>query len=265
MTASRPEGSTMAGPTALDGEAESSRDSDHWLLQRDAPVRRRIDGRTIVERAHALVHEKGSEALSMRALATELGTSTSALYRHLPSKQWLLIAIVDHVLTDVDTASAHDRSASARSRLEALSESYHEVLASHPHLHSILTSHVTLTPSSMRIAEAAFGCLRDQGIPDDELVDAYNAWCGYVIGFSVLETKPRDLAPDPPLQRAMRAQLERLDPDRFPILAELRADIANHAYGLRWQGHRLGTGDSSFGWGLAALLDSHSRRRTRGR
>lgn len=255
----------MHAETSPEGLEGDGKELDHWLLQRDEPVRRRIDGRTIVERAHALVHEGGSEALSMRALATELGTSTSALYRHVPSKQWLLIAIVDHVLADVDTATAHERSSSARSRLEALSESYHEVLASHPHLHSILTSHVTLTPSSMRIAEAAFGCLRDQGIRDEELVDAYNAWCGYVIGFSVLETKPPDLAPDPPLQGAMRAQLDRVDPDRFPILAELRADIANRAYGLRWQGHRLGNGDSSFGWGLAALLDSYDRRHIRGR
>jgi AcrR family transcriptional regulator len=235
------------------------------LLQRDEPVRRRLDGSTIVERAHALVHEGGSGALSMRTLATELGTSTSALYRHVPTKQWLLIAIVDHVLSEVDTAPANDTRASARSRLEALSRTYRDVLASHPHLHEILTSQVTLSPNSIRIAEAAFRCLRDLGIRDEELVDAYNAWCGFVIGFSVLETKPPDHAPDPSLRQAMRDQLERSDHDVFPILAELKATLANRAYGLRWQGNRLGNGRTSFEWGLAAMLDSYELRGTKSR
>jgi len=92
------------------------------------------------------------------------------------------------------------------------------------------------------------------------LTDAYNAWCGYVIGFSILETKARNVAPDPALQNAMRAQLEQADLDGFPILRELMAELADRAYGLRWQGDMLGSGDASFGWGLRALLDSYERR-----
>jgi AcrR family transcriptional regulator len=231
----------------------------HWLLRRDAPTRRRLEGRKIVELAHSLLHEEGSAALSMRALAGELGTSTSALYRYVPSKQWLLIAIADHVLADVDTTSATSRGR-PRSRLEALSSSYREVLRAHPHLHEVLTSQVTLTPNSMRIAEAALACLRDEGIRDRDLVDAYNAWCGYVIGFSILETKPSEHAPDPSLRKAMRRQLRDADPNSFPILATMMDDVADRAYGLRWQGDRLGDGTSSFGWGLAALLDGFERR-----
>lgn len=232
----------------------------HWLLHRGTPERRRLDGETIVERAHALLHEGGSTALSMRTLAAALDTSTSALYRHVPSKPWLLVAIVDFVLAEVDTASTYDHAEPARSRLEALSMSYRDALVAHPHLHEVLTSQVALTPNSMRIAEAALFCLREHGIRDDGLTDAYNAWCGYVIGFSILETKPRGLAPDPALQNAMREQLEQADPDGFPILRELMAELANQAYGLRWQGDSLGSGHPSFGWGLRALLDSYERR-----
>jgi AcrR family transcriptional regulator len=238
----------------------------HWLIGRDEPVRRRLDGRTIVERAHGLVHDGGADALSMRTLATSLGTSTSALYRHVPSKQWLLIAIVDHVLDDVDTSVGTDRRRSARNRLEAISNSYREVLSAHPHLHEILTSYVTLTPNSIRIADAVLSCLRDLGIGDEHLVDAYNAWCGYVIGFSVLETKPPEHAPEPPLARAMRAALDRTDPGTYPVVTELRSEVANRAYGLRWQTARLGDGRASFAWGLRALLDGYeARARTRRR
>ena len=206
------------------------------------------------------MHEQGSAALSMRTLAASLGTSTSALYRHVPSKQWLLVAIADLVLADVETTPPGPSRRRGRSRLESLSVSYRQVLATHPHLHEVLTSQVTLTPNSMRIAEAALMCLREEGIPSEDLVDAYNAWCGYVIGFSILETKPPEHAPEPALRAAMREQLARARSDRFPSLTEMMDRLANRAYGLRWQGERLGSGSSSFRWGLDALLDGFDRR-----
>ena len=56
----------------------------HWLLHNQEPPRRRIDAQAIVEQAHALVHEGGAAALSMRALAAALGTSPTALYDTSP-------------------------------------------------------------------------------------------------------------------------------------------------------------------------------------
>jgi AcrR family transcriptional regulator len=168
-------------------------DLAHWLLRRESPRRRGTDAAAIVGESHALVHEGGTDALTMRSLATALHTSTSELYRHVPSKQWLLVAIVDHVLADVDTSLGERRT--PRRRLEHLSSSLRDVLAAHPHLHEVLASHLALTPSTVRLAEAALGCLRDFGIADPHLVDAYNAWAGYVIGFTTIEVKPRELAP----------------------------------------------------------------------
>jgi AcrR family transcriptional regulator len=236
----------------------------HWLLQKQEPPRRRIDAQAIVEQAHTLVHEGGAAALSMRALAAALGTSPTALYRHFPAKQWLLVAIVDYVLAEVDTSPTDAEGMPGRERLERLSSSLREVLTGHPHLHEILTSQVALTPSTVRMAEAALGCLRDWGIADADLVDAYNAWCGYVIGFTAIEAKPPELAPDPQLQQAMRAQLERTTTRDFPLVSELLPQVANLAYGLSWRPGRLGATGTSFEWGLKALLDGmEDSKRTR--
>ena len=233
-------------------------ESGHWLFRREEPRRRRIDARVIVEQAHALVHEGGTPALTMRPLAAALRTSTTALYRHFPSKQWLLIAIVDYVFSDIDSSPAYVEGMPARDRLEHLSSSLRDVLSDHPHLHEILTAQVVLTPNTMRIAEAALTCLRDLGFGDTELVDAYNAWCGYVIGFTIIETKPAEPHPDAQLQDAMRTQLERATVSEFPIVSGLMPEVVNRAYGLGWVPGRLGVAGTSFEWGLKALLDGCS-------
>jgi AcrR family transcriptional regulator len=234
----------------------------HWLLGPDLTRRRKLDAAAIVVEAHTLVHGGGTDALSMRALATSLGTSTSELYRHIPSKPWLLVAVLDLVLGEVDTNVGRERRRSPRRRLESLSFSLRDVLAAHPHVHEILASHVAVTPNTVRLAEAALTCLRGLGVLDRHLVDAYNAWCGYVVGFTAIEVKPQELTPEPPLQRVMRAQLEGATVDGSSVVGELQADLANRAFGLSWRPERFGGSRTSFEWGLQALLDGFERRAT---
>ena len=238
--------------------------TDHWLLQRQEPARRGIDGGTIVETAHTLVHESGLNALSMRILASELGTSTSALYRHVPSKQWLLVAVADHVLGELTTDPAGHGGADARERLDRLSSAYRDVLVAHPHLHEVLTSNVVLTPNTVRIAATALRCLHDLGLEGDELVDAYNAWCGYVVGFTILETKPAEREPAVDLQIAMRTQLDAAF-ESNPILAELPEGSAANIYGLRWRQATLGGSEGSFDYGLKIVIEGLMDRARRGR
>jgi hypothetical protein len=171
---------------------------------------------------------------------------------------------VDYVLAEVDTSPTDGEGMPGRERLERLSSSLRAVLSAHPHLHEILTSQVAVTPSTVRLAEAALRGLREWGIDDTDLVDAYNAWCGYVIGFTAIEAKPPELAPDPQLQQAMRAQLEPTTTRDFPLVSELLPEVANLAYGLSWRPGRLGATGTSFEWGLKVLLDGieGSKRRT---
>jgi AcrR family transcriptional regulator len=225
----------------------------HWLLTQEPP-RRRIDAATVVEQAHALVHEGGSDALTMRPLAAALGTSTSALYRLVPSRQWLLVAIVDLIFSEVEVPAAGG-APGARRRLERLSASMHDVLVAHPHLHEVLTSHVAVTPSTVAIAEAALGCLRGIGTADAELVDAFTAWNGYVIGYTAIEAKPIENEPDPALRRAMRRELDAAARSDAPLVAASMPALAERAFGLGPRSRQSRPTTSSFSWGLAALLD----------
>jgi TetR/AcrR family tetracycline transcriptional repressor len=55
----------------------------------------RLDRRTVVRTALALLNQVGMDGLSLRRLAHELGVQAPALYRHFPSKQDLLQAMAD--------------------------------------------------------------------------------------------------------------------------------------------------------------------------
>jgi AcrR family transcriptional regulator len=59
----------------------------------------------IVETAFTIVQRDGLAALSMRRIATELGTGTMSLYNYVPDKETLLRSLVDRVLASVDVRS----------------------------------------------------------------------------------------------------------------------------------------------------------------
>lgn len=223
-----------------------------WLFRRE-PKRRQIDAAAVVEHAHDLVHEGGTASLSMRKLAASLDTSTSALYRIVPSKEWLFVAIVDRVFAEVEIPTKDPGDASPRELIMTISLSLHDVLAAHPHVHEILSSHVAVTPNTLRVASEALTCLRGLGIGAGQLLRAYDAWSGYVIGFTLIESKPPELAPSGQLQRVMRAQIEERSAE-LPIDQSM-VDAAQLGYGLSWLPRRPGRDGSGFEWGLAALLD----------
>lgn len=56
----------------------------------------------IVDTAIAVADAEGVQALSMRRVATDLGVSTMALYRHVASKKELVAAMVDRVYRGLD-------------------------------------------------------------------------------------------------------------------------------------------------------------------
>jgi TetR/AcrR family transcriptional regulator len=64
--------------------------------------------RQIVEAARRLIIEKGSEHLTVKALAQAVGLTEGALYRHFPSKMAVLAFLIEEIekalLNDIDRA-----------------------------------------------------------------------------------------------------------------------------------------------------------------
>jgi AcrR family transcriptional regulator len=71
------------------------------LPERDAPARDALDRTAIVLRAVAFADEHGTDALSMRKLAAELGYEVMSLYNHVANKAEVLSLMVDAVAAEI--------------------------------------------------------------------------------------------------------------------------------------------------------------------
>src|SRR5262245_45334246 len=69
---------------------------------RRAARRQPLSREAIVEAALRVLDAEGVDALTMRRVATELGTGAGALYWHVASKEELLILLIDQVAGELD-------------------------------------------------------------------------------------------------------------------------------------------------------------------
>jgi len=228
-------------------------------MRTDAPP---LTHEGIVKAAHELVHAEGIDALSLRELAKRLGIGTSQLHRRIQRKEHLLIAVADLVLSEVPMPGTAASASTWRSFLRRLSLNVRTSLEDHPHVHPVLDTYVLVTPAAVVIAERALSALRAGGFRGPALTDAYNAWAGYVFGFSVIEMQPRQQRRDrEQLRRWVRGYLKELDPDRFPTITAELPNLENQAFGLRWEATALGPKGTSFTVGLDAMLAGLEARR----
>ena len=229
-----------------------------WFLDRTARQPALTEER-IVEVAHAIVHEGGIDAFSLRALARELGVGTSAIYRRIERKEHLLVAVADLVLSEVPLEQPGARGWSGR--LRELSLSVRSTLERHPHIHPVLASSLIVSPAVVDIADRALELLIDAGFRGNELVDAYNAWAGYVFGSSVVEMQPR-AAPDERarLRGWATRYLRGLDPERYGAVVATLPLLENRAFAFRWDVGPLGPNGRSFEVGLRAMMDGLASR-----
>ncbi len=153
----------------------------------------------------------GLDALTMRAVATELGMATMSLYRYVTDKDELETLVVDHVLSGVDPAVPpgdwRERITELVSRMRA------EVLA-HPAAVPLLVRHRHAVPSSLALIEAALAILTEAGFTGEPRVIAQRTIVAYLFG--MLQNEHYG-----PLSGGGTAVMAAQE--RFPLLAETAA------------------------------------------
>ncbi len=96
--------------------------------ERSGPLTRNL----VVEAALRLVEEQGSEALTMRRLADDLGAAVTVIYWHVGNRDALLDLVVDHLLEDM--VAVHAAGVTPVERIASLARQLRAQLLARPHL-----------------------------------------------------------------------------------------------------------------------------------
>lgn len=170
-----------------------------------------IDREAVLDTAIRLLDAEGVEALTMRRLASELGVSAMAPYRHVGTKDELLMVLVDRLAARLVYPS---RPRDPKSAMLVLWSTIYDSLAEHSWVPEVLARRRMMAPSVLGAIEEIHAALRDAGLSMDAAVRAYRLMWNFTLGSLLVRAGASSERPSQ--QRALRASP---DPERYPILA----------------------------------------------
>ncbi|OKJ68637.1 TetR/AcrR family transcriptional regulator [Streptomyces sp. CB02460] len=190
-----------------------------------SPTARRTPGRpprisreAIIGTARRIVEEEGVNRLTMRRLATEVGSTPMALYHHVRDKEELLVLLLDDYA--VRALRRPEPPADPRERIVTAATAIHEALAACPWIVEVLTADDLMSKSALWFVEQIVDGLVEGGLTLDRAVHGYRAIWYYTAGEIVVRrTAARRRAED---DRATYREevFSGLDPDELPRLAQ---------------------------------------------
>ena len=190
----------------------------------------------ICQAALGIVDEGGLRELTMRRLADELGTGPASLYRHVPSRDDLLVEVADLVLGELD---APDPALHWRDAVEQLAHDLRRVLVGHRGL-VVISSHAPLLgPNAMRIREFFWSVMDRDGCSPEFAVQTYAAVMHFVVCsaiFSAGTAKLRNAAWSDQASSGLNELLDLLPARRYPTVLKFSqyADKPDPEYDFRF-------------------------------
>ncbi len=195
----------------------------------------------VVKTARRIVDAEGVDRLTMRRLATEIGSTPMALYHHVRDKEELLVLLLD----DYAARTLHrpELPAQPRERVVVAAAAIHEALAACPWIVEVLTADDLMSTSALWFVEQIVDGLVECGLTPERAVHGYRAIWYYTAGEIVVRTAAtrRRAAGDRDTYR--ERVFADIDPGELPRLAEVAE---------RWAPL---TAENTYLDGLRALVD----------
>ncbi len=175
------------------------------------PRPRSLDQATIATAALAVVDRGGLDALTMRGVATELGTGTMSLYRYVSGREEVERLIVDRIFLAVDARVSPQ--AIWQQQVTELCEAIHSAVRNHAAVIPLLLAHFQHSPGAWNWLAALLGVLSRAGFTAPQRVIAVRTLQAYVIG--ALQSQFLN-----PIYGAGTDALARLSPDDYPLIIQ---------------------------------------------
>jgi AcrR family transcriptional regulator len=215
-------------------------------------------GRSIDDIAAAAVRiadTDGLPAVSMSAVATEVGLTTMALYRYMDSKSDLFVAMVDAAYGPPPARKATGK---WRTQLESWASGNRAALGRHPWIVQVPIHEPPLAPNQLRWMERGMRAFATTPLTEQQKLSSLLLVEVYVRGQALLSTQLGDALKGAPLdqreadERYARRLGQLIDEDGFP-----------HVYAALRSGSLQDDNDfaeEEFQFGLQTVLDGISAR-----
>lgn len=179
--------------------------------------------RDVIRReALALIDSGGIEAFSTRKLGAALGCEAMAIYWYYPSKDALLDAVVDELVSRIDIApDAFDWVTAMRH----VARAYRGLARKHPKAFPLVATRRFATEGSYAFLERLFDLAHREGIDDRTIARFFRAISAYCSGIALNELATRD---DSKVRRKfarVSAVSKWLEPKKHDELFEFGLDV----------------------------------------
>jgi AcrR family transcriptional regulator len=185
-------------------------------------------GHRIVEAAIAILDAEGEGALTFRALASHLATGSGAIYWHVTSKDDLLAASAEAVISAV--LAAVDGSADPKKAIRAIALGVFDAIDAHPWVGTQLSREPWQT-AVVQMFEGMGGKLQALGVPRRARFYAASTLVSYVLGLAGQYAAAARMLPQPDRAAFLGTVADRwvaLAPEKYPFLHEMSAQLRDH-------------------------------------
>ena len=186
---------------------------------RERAPRTPLTQRAIVDAALRVLKRPGSEGLSMRRVAEELGTGPASLYWHVANKDELINLLIDRVASEIELPPPdpdHWEEQLKEWMLQA-----RDAFRRYPGVAGLTLGRIPIGPTLVRWTEWGLTVLRGAGVPDRIAAYAFDLLGLYLGATSYEEGVPPPTAEGQPLDieqfvGMMRGYYESLPEEQFP-------------------------------------------------
>ncbi|MET9399865.1 helix-turn-helix domain-containing protein [Kitasatospora sp. NPDC002965] len=196
----------------------------------------------VVAAGRRVIERDGIDALTMRAVATELGTAPASLYRHVTDREALLLAVLEEIAEGLPVGVS---GAGPEARLLRRLVDAHDYMAGHAWVLHILIRGELVAENALPFNDACLADLMAAGLPPGRAMPAFRSCWQLVLG-ELLSEHPVS-PPREPSQR--RAAYEGADATRLPALGRVLAET-----GYVGVGERCGELEVALGALIAGLV-----------
>ncbi|WP_067168544.1 helix-turn-helix domain-containing protein [Microtetraspora niveoalba] len=181
----------------------------------------RISKTDILAAAHRVIGSEGTQALTMRRLAREVGTTPMALYHHVRDKDELLLMLLDDYAAGVPRPEP-PAGAAPGERVVAAAVAMRGALMGVPWIIEVLRADDLMSVRALWYPEEIIDASVLAGLTPEEAVDVYRIIWHYTAGeITARAAAARRREDDRPTHRS--EVFENLDAARLPRLAALGA------------------------------------------